>query len=163
MCYAVKYSKPKQRRFLEKAEHNGLTYTIGCSAYVVVNPQTAEDAWELETCEVCKRTSKKRGRKEVPLLECDQCLRGYHLDCLDPPLSDVPEVNLPSCCKMTIGLCFGKMVSDQNYVLSQNHPSPDYRKHRKKSQSLCPNGHSQEMYLPMLLGSVPLRAFLSKD
>ena len=25
------------------------------------------------------------------LLLCDRCDHGYHLDCLDPPLSDVPE------------------------------------------------------------------------
>lgn len=27
----------------------------------------------------------------VPMLECGSCLRGFHLDCLDPPLGAVPK------------------------------------------------------------------------
>ena len=30
----------------------------------------------------------------VPMLECGSCLRGFHLDCLDPPLDAVPK----ACC-----------------------------------------------------------------
>ena len=51
-----------------------------------------------EACEVCGRCDKRqgpgRGRAAplVPLLECDRCLRGFHLDCLDPALPAVPEV-----------------------------------------------------------------------
>ncbi len=29
----------------------------------------------------------------APMLECGGCLRGYHLDCLDPPLPAVPKVH----------------------------------------------------------------------
>ncbi len=41
---------------------------------------------------MCNKADKKRGKRYVELLECDGCLRGYHLDCLDPPLDIVPEV-----------------------------------------------------------------------
>lgn len=85
-------AKPKQRRYLEDAECNGIAYQVGCSAYVVIEAEAGAAACELEVCEVCELTKKKRGRKEVPMLECDKCLRGYHLDCLDPPLAAVPEV-----------------------------------------------------------------------
>jgi len=33
------------------------------------------------------------GEALVPMLECGGCLRGYHLDCLDPPLPAVPKVH----------------------------------------------------------------------
>lgn len=90
---AAGIQKAKQRKFYEEAECNGRMYQVGCSAYVVINGVAGQEACELEVCEVCEKTSKKRGRKEVPMLECDMCLRGYHLDCLDPPLGAVPEVS----------------------------------------------------------------------
>ena len=37
-------------------------------------------------CEVCQET----GRDNVMLL-CHECSKGYHTDCLEPPLSEVPE------------------------------------------------------------------------
>ena len=61
---------------------------------MVLDAEAGGAACELEVCEVCEVTKKRRGRKEVPMLECDKCLRGYHLDCLDPPLAAVPEVAL---------------------------------------------------------------------
>ena len=49
---------------------------------------------QAEPCEVChKAVRRARGGVEVPLLECAQCLRGYHLACLDPPLDSVPQVS----------------------------------------------------------------------
>jgi hypothetical protein len=49
---------------------------------------------------VCGKLEKRRNGRKVALLECDKCLRGFHLDCLQPPLAAVPEVtptssNLP--------------------------------------------------------------------
>jgi len=71
---------------------------VGDSAYVTTKEIEEDEDVEcpLEACEVCQKTRKMRGRKEVPLLECDQCLRGYHLDCVDPPLGDVPKVWPPT-------------------------------------------------------------------
>lgn len=48
----------------------------------------------MEPCEICGNIMKRAGRKAVPLLECDKCLRGFHLDCLQPPLFKVPEVRI---------------------------------------------------------------------
>ena len=67
---------------------------VGDSAYVTMNVDEDGEECDLEACEMCQRTRKMRGRREVPLLECDQCLRGYHLDCLDPALEEVPKVCL---------------------------------------------------------------------
>ncbi len=89
-------AKTKQRQYLKEAECNGIIYQVGCSAYVVIDPEAGAEACELEVCEVCQVTKKRRGRKEVPMLECDKCLRGYHLDCLSPPLDAVPEVRRPA-------------------------------------------------------------------
>lgn len=86
-------SGPNKRRYLEEAECNGVTYHVGCSAYVVMDTEASNAEYELEVCEICRKTVKKKGRKEIPMLECDKCLRGYHLDCLNPPLKDVPEVD----------------------------------------------------------------------
>lgn len=49
----------------------------------------------LEVCEVCNKAEKRRGQKVIHLLECDRCLRGFHLDCLKPPLPAVPKVGSP--------------------------------------------------------------------
>ena len=39
-----------------------------------------------ESCEVCKGTD-----NEESMILCDQCDRGFHLDCLEPALQQVPE------------------------------------------------------------------------
>jgi hypothetical protein len=41
-----------------------------------------------EACEVCAKSSSSAAN---PMLECDACLRGFHLRCLSPPLSRVPD------------------------------------------------------------------------
>ena len=46
---------------------------------------------EDEPCEICASAVQSA---ESPLLECDRCLRGYHTDCLNLPLEDIPEVKL---------------------------------------------------------------------
>ena len=85
--------KVAERKYHRKIVHNDQTYNIGDSAYVILQPDADQDASEdFEVCEICERTQKRKGRREIPLLECEQCLRGYHLDCLDPPLPAVPKV-----------------------------------------------------------------------
>ena len=42
-----------------------------------------------------KLKSSGRRKKLVEVLECDKCLRAFHLDCLAPPLTKVPEVRAP--------------------------------------------------------------------
>lgn len=41
---------------------------------------------DLTHCEVCRHTD-----REDRMLLCDGCNRGYHMDCLSPPLSEIPE------------------------------------------------------------------------
>ncbi|CAL8469764.1 g9306 [Coccomyxa elongata] len=83
---------PCRRLPLQECEVEGHTYHVGDCAYIVTDENFEDDSAEAEeVCEVCNRADKKRGRRFVELLECDRCLRGYHLDCLDPPLDAVPE------------------------------------------------------------------------
>ena len=42
-----------------------------------------------EPCELCGGAQQTDANL---LLECERCLRGFHMACLDPPLSAVPEV-----------------------------------------------------------------------
>jgi Integrase zinc binding domain/Integrase core domain/PHD-finger/C-5 cytosine-specific DNA methylase len=53
---------------------------------------TLRDVPESHTCHNCGSPA-----REESMLVCDGCLRGYHLHCLEPPLSDVPEES-PWCC-----------------------------------------------------------------
>ena len=45
---------------------------------------------DVERCVLCSQ----EGGEDASMLECDACLRGFHLACLDPPLEEVPEVGL---------------------------------------------------------------------
>ena len=85
--------KPAARRYLEEAEVEEITYRVGDSAYIIMEPGEYGSEEEYEPCEVCERAKKTAGRREIPLLECDRCLRGYHLTCLEPPLPHVPEAS----------------------------------------------------------------------
>lgn len=44
------------------------------------------DEEDVTNCEICNRPD----REDVMLL-CDHCNQGYHMDCISPPLSEVPE------------------------------------------------------------------------
>ena len=45
---------------------------------------------DVERCVLCSQ----EGGEDASMLECDACLHGFHLGCLDPPLEEVPEVGL---------------------------------------------------------------------
>lgn len=45
-----------------------------------------EDELEFTHCEICNRSD----REDIMLL-CDACDAGYHMDCLMPPLTEIPE------------------------------------------------------------------------
>eukprot|EP00053_Salpingoeca_punica_P018232 m.178064 g.178064 ORF g.178064 m.178064 type:complete len:233 (-) comp17389_c1_seq1:1446-2144(-) len=57
-------------------------------------PSEMVDAIDLMHCAVCTR----QDRDDVMLL-CDRCNRGFHMDCLQPPLEEMPEGDwfCPSC------------------------------------------------------------------
>jgi len=63
---------------------------------------------ERELCEVCGKIEKHikaRGKKkEIPLLECDKCLRAFHSDCCTPSVKTIPEVDPFLCNTHTIVL-----------------------------------------------------------
>lgn len=44
-----------------------------------------DDDNDMTLCEICNR-----GDREDRMLLCDDCNLGYHMDCLNPPLADVP-------------------------------------------------------------------------
>lgn len=53
-------------------------------------PSVSSDEEDMDdyACLGCGETEKE----ERVMLECGKCLGGWHLDCLDPPLTEVPEV-----------------------------------------------------------------------
>lgn len=57
-------------------------------------PRAACSDDEDEACVVCGAVDKAG----VDMIECDRCLRGFHLDCLKPVLPAVPEVRLAVLC-----------------------------------------------------------------
>lgn len=50
------------------------------------NTELNLDDVDLTHCEVCSHTD-----REDQMLLCDGCNRGYHMDCLSPPLTEIPE------------------------------------------------------------------------
>lgn len=48
-------------------------------------PESADDDPEVEECRICFRTGRR------VMIECDDCLGGFHLVCLEPPLRKIPE------------------------------------------------------------------------
>ena len=40
----------------------------------------------LDVCGVCEL-----GTKQNEMLECDKCSQGFHMSCLSPPLTEIPE------------------------------------------------------------------------
>ena len=51
-------------------------------------PKHSTTTYSNINCELCGKTG-----KEERLLLCDDCDKGFHMDCLDPPLSSIPEGN----------------------------------------------------------------------
>lgn len=84
------------RRYVKKIVFEGVEYRVGDDVYVRrgmkeddVNGKNAEQ-WsdsdaEVEDCVVCGRNG------EDTMIECDECLGGFHLRCLNPPLEEVPD------------------------------------------------------------------------
>jgi len=84
------------RRYVKKIVFEGVEYRVGDDVYVrrgmkdnVVDDGNAEQ-WsdsdaEVEDCVVCGRSGVET------MIECDECLGGFHLRCLNPPLEEVPD------------------------------------------------------------------------
>lgn len=89
-CKTAKSSHKHLRQFLQSVMVNGDQFHVGDSAYLIMTDDFDEDEFaEEEVCQVCGSAE----QEDVPILECNQCLLGYHLNCLKPPLAEVPKVS----------------------------------------------------------------------
>ncbi|XP_021772062.1 LOW QUALITY PROTEIN: origin of replication complex subunit 1B-like [Chenopodium quinoa] len=78
---------PKKRVYYKKIKYDESEFAVGDDVYVKrrENASSDEEDPEVEECKMCFR-----GGKAV-MIECDDCLGGFHLKCLKPPLKEVPE------------------------------------------------------------------------
>lgn len=68
--------------------------------------------WECKDCRKCSLCGTKTLNSNSSLLFCDTCDRGFHAECLNPPLEKIPKG--PWCCNS----CVRKASSKNNLVLS---------------------------------------------
>lgn len=78
---------PKRKVYYKKVSYDGGEFSVGDDVYVKRREDASSDDEdpEIEECRVCF----KAGR--AIMIECDDCLGGFHLKCLKPPLKTVPE------------------------------------------------------------------------
>ncbi|KAK4339109.1 hypothetical protein RND71_040571 [Anisodus tanguticus] len=78
----------KKRVYYRKVVYDGGEFSVGDDVYVKRREDASSDYEdpEVEECKVCFRPA---GR--AIMIECDECLGGFHLKCLKPPLKEVPE------------------------------------------------------------------------
>ncbi|XP_052192375.1 origin of replication complex subunit 1B-like [Diospyros lotus] len=80
-------SVPKRRVYYKKVSYDGGEFSVGNDVYVKRREDGSSDDEdpEIEECRVCFKAGK------AVMIECDDCLGGFHLKCLNPPLKEVPE------------------------------------------------------------------------
>lgn len=78
---------PARRLYYKKVVFDGGEFEVGDDVYVKRREDAASDDEdpEVELCRMCFLTN------DEVMIECDDCLGGFHLKCLRPPLKDVPE------------------------------------------------------------------------
>ncbi|KAJ1412369.1 Zinc finger, PHD-type [Sesbania bispinosa] len=78
---------PKRRTHYKKVVYDGGEFEVGDAVYVKRREDATSDDEdpEVEECRLCFCSG-----NEI-MIECDECLGGFHLKCLKPPLKDVPE------------------------------------------------------------------------
>ncbi|KAL2540899.1 Origin of replication complex subunit 1A [Abeliophyllum distichum] len=81
-------TKSKKRVYYKKVVYDGGDFSAGDDVYVKrrEDASSEEEDPEVEECRVCFKPSGRR-----IMIECDDCLNGFHLKCLRPPLKEVPE------------------------------------------------------------------------
>ena len=102
--------KPKTRSmesYYERVKVDGEMFRRGDCAYVISDKTRDLDEDAEEICAACGTThgpggAPRDGDNDAEadvMLECDGCLRGWHLGCLTPPLAEVPEAEwvCPMC------------------------------------------------------------------
>ncbi|GAV59773.1 AAA domain-containing protein/PHD domain-containing protein/BAH domain-containing protein, partial [Cephalotus follicularis] len=77
----------KKRVYYKKVVYDGGEFEVGDDVYVKRREDSSSDNEdpEVEECRVCFKVG------ESVMIECDDCLNGFHLKCLKPPLKAVPE------------------------------------------------------------------------
>ncbi|GMH13008.1 hypothetical protein Nepgr_014849 [Nepenthes gracilis] len=77
----------KKRVYYKKVEYDGSQFEVGDDVYIKrrENAISDDEIPEVEECRVCFRAGRN------VMIECDECLGGFHLNCLKPPLKQVPE------------------------------------------------------------------------
>lgn len=80
-------NKGKKRVYYKKVVYDGGEFEVGDDVYVKRREDASSDdeVPEMEECRVCFKVG--RG----VMIECDDCLGGFHLKCLTPPLKEVPD------------------------------------------------------------------------
>ncbi|WOK92752.1 origin of replication complex subunit 1-like [Canna indica] len=78
---------PKRRVYYKKVVYDDSEFEVGDDVYVKrrEGAESDDDDPEMEVCRVCFRENR------TVMIECDDCLGGFHLKCLKPPLRKIPE------------------------------------------------------------------------
>ncbi|KAG4978787.1 hypothetical protein JHK84_038479 [Glycine max] len=78
---------PQRRVYYKKVIYDGGEFELGDDVYVKRREDASSDDEdpEMEECRMCFSSN------DEVMIECDDCLGGFHLKCLRPPLKDVPE------------------------------------------------------------------------
>ncbi|XP_057777524.1 origin of replication complex subunit 1-like [Salvia miltiorrhiza] len=81
-------NKVKQKVYYKKVVYDSGEFSAGHDVYVKKRSDASSDDEdpEVEECRVCFKPAGRR-----VMIECDDCLNGFHLKCLSPPLRAVPE------------------------------------------------------------------------
>ncbi|KAG8379675.1 hypothetical protein BUALT_Bualt07G0113700 [Buddleja alternifolia] len=77
----------KKKVYYKKVVYDGGEFSAGDDVYVKRKEDMSDDEDLVE--EECRVCFKPAGRRIM--IECDDCLNGFHLKCLKPPLKEVPE------------------------------------------------------------------------
>ncbi|KAK6119795.1 hypothetical protein DH2020_046464 [Rehmannia glutinosa] len=86
-CRNVNY-QVKRKAYYRKVVFDGVEFSAGDDVYVKRREDASSDDEdpEVEECRVCFKPAGRR-----IMIECDDCLNGFHLKCVTPPLREVPE------------------------------------------------------------------------
>lgn len=77
----------KRRVYYRKVKFDGGEFSVGDDVYVKRREDASSDDEdpEVEECKLCFKVG------TALMIECDDCLGGFHLKCLKPPLKEIPE------------------------------------------------------------------------
>ncbi|MQL79096.1 hypothetical protein Taro_011526, partial [Colocasia esculenta] len=101
---ASRTAPERKRVYYKKVVYDGGEFEVGNDVYVKRREGAESDAEdpEVEECRICFKSGK------ALMIECDDCLGGFHLKCLKPPLKKVPEGDW--VCAFCEARKLGKMV-----------------------------------------------------